>query len=87
MITAIIALSILVISLLIALAALIFLYRGQSRTIRRQTDYIRELLMVRNANIHRVSVSEKPLQQAIDEAVEPDYSRIIAPYESRKSKF
>lgn len=87
MIIAIVILSILCAGLLIALVVLIYLYRGQSRTIRRQADYIRELLMIRNANIHRVAVSEKPLQQAIDEAAEPDYSTIIAPYESRKSKF
>lgn len=79
-------LSVLCAGLLIALAVLIYLYRDQSRTIRRQADYIRELLMVRNANIHRVAVPEKTMQQAIDEAIEPDYSHIIAPYESRKSR-
>lgn len=87
MIIAIGTLSVLCAGLLIALAVLIYLYRNQSRTIRRQADYIRELLAIRNANIHRVSVPEKTMQQAIDEAVEPDYSTIIAPYESRKSTF
>jgi cbb3-type cytochrome oxidase subunit 3 len=87
MIIAIVLLSVLCAGLLIALAVLIYLYRDQSRTNRRQADYIRELLAIRNANIHRVAVPEKPLQQAIDEAIEPDYSHIIAPYESRKSTF
>ena len=67
---AIIILSILSIALLIALAVLIYLYRGQCRTIRNQSDYIRELLMVRNANIHRVAV-EKTLTQAINDALQP----------------
>ena len=67
---AIIALSILSIVLLIALVVLVYLYRGQCRTIRNQSDYIRELLMVRNANIHRVPV-ERTLTQAIDDALQP----------------
>ena len=92
-------LSVLCAGLLIALTVLIYLYRNQSRVIRRQTeyirellrvrnaDYIRELLMVRNANIHRVSVPEKTMQTAIKDAVqkETDYKPMIAPYESRKS--
>lgn len=65
---AIITLSILSIALLIALVVLICLSRGLSRTIRNQSDYIRELLMVRNANIHRVPVKEKTLTQAIEDA-------------------
>ena len=67
---AIITLSILSIALLIALVVMIYLYRGQSRTIRNQSDYIRELLMVRNANIHRVPV-ERTLTQAINDALQP----------------
>ena len=67
---AIITLSVLVIALLIALAVMIYLYRGLSRTIRNQSDYIRELLMVRNANIHRVPV-ERTLTQAIEDALQP----------------
>ena len=65
---AIITLSVLVIALLIALVVLIHLYRGQCRTIRNQSEYIRELLMVRNANIHRVPVKERTLTQAIEDA-------------------
>lgn len=87
MIIAIGTLSVLCAGLLIAIAVLTYLYRGQSRAIRRQANYIRELLMVRNANIHRVAVPEKTMQQAIDEAIEPDYKPMIAPYESRKSTF
>ena len=67
---AIITLSILAIALLIVIVVLVCLYRGQSRTIRNQSDYIRELLMVRNANIHRVPV-ERTLTQAINDALQP----------------
>ena len=82
-------LSVLCAGFLIALTVLIYLYRNQSRVIRRQTEYIRELLMIRNANIHRVAVPEKTMQTAINDAVqkETDYKPIIAPYEPRKSTF
>ena len=94
MITAIVFLSILAIALLIVIVVLIYLYRGQSRTTRNQSDYIRELLMVRNANIHRVPV-ERTLTQAINDALQPmgtvdfnemfkDYER--KPYVSRESR-
>jgi len=83
MITAIIILSILSIALLIALVALICLYRRQCRTIRNQSDYIRELLMVRNANIHRVPV-ERTLTQAINDALQPmgtvDFNEMYKPF-------
>ena len=80
---AIIALSILSIVLLIALVVLVYLYRGQCRTIRNQSDYIRELLMVRNANIHRVPV-ERTLTQAINDALQPmgtvDFNEMFNPF-------
>ena len=83
MIAAIIALSVLSITLLIVIVVLICLYRGQSRTIRNQSDYIRELLMVRNANIHRVPV-EKTLTQAINDALQPiatvDFNEMFKPF-------
>jgi len=86
MITAIIILSILSIALLIALVALICLYRRQCRTIRNQSDYIRELLMVRNANIHRVPV-EKTMTQAINDALQPmgtvDFNEMFKDYERK----
>ena len=80
---AIITLSVLVIALLIALVVLIHLYRGQCRTIRNQSEYIRELLMVRNANIHRVPV-ERTLTQAINDALQPvatvDFNEMFKPF-------
>ena len=83
MIAAIIILSVLVTALLIALAVLIYLYRGQCRTIRNQSDYIRELLMVRNANIHRVPV-ERTLTQAINDSLQPigtvDFNELYKPF-------
>ena len=83
MITAIIALSVLILVLLIVIVVLIYLYRGQCRTIRNQSDYIRELLMVRNANIHRVPV-ERTLTQAIEDALQPigtvDFNELYKPF-------
>ena len=83
MITAIVILSILAIALLIVIVVLVCLYRGQSRTIRNQSDYIRELLMVRNANIHRVPV-ERTLTQAIEDALQPivtvDFNEMFKPF-------
>jgi len=83
MIAAIIILSILAIALLIVIIVLIYIYRGQSRTIRNQSEYIRELLMVRNANIHRVPV-EKTLTQAIEDSLQPmgtvDFNEMYKPF-------
>lgn len=103
MIIAIGTLSVLCAGLLIAIAVLTYLYRGQSRAIRRQANYIRELLMVRNANIHRVAVENKyslnlseaktanpedvQIAKNVIARMNNDYKPMIAPYESRKSTF